>query len=285
MSYTFCTNTKKILGDLHTPVSIYLKVRDTFPQSALLESSDFHAKEDSTSYLGLKPIASVEVNRGISTVKFPDGKKEEHQLSDSYTISDALSRFIQEIKVEGTNNEQCGLFGYTTFNCVKYTEQIPVKESKENRNDAPDMLYILYKYMLVFNHFKDEITIVELLADNETSNLKKVESLLNVRNFASYNFFPEGEEYSTITDDEFKSSVRKGVEHCLRGDVFQLVLSRRFVQNFTGDDFKVYRALRSINPSPFSVLLPKHIARFLDRISKLTRLQVQQKGREIIKKI
>ena len=251
MRYTFHTNTKKILGDLHTPVSIYLKVRDTFPQSALLESSDFHAKEDSTSYLGLKPIASVEVNRGISTVKFPDGTKEERQLSDSYTISDALSSFLTEIKVEGENKEMCGLFGYTTFNCVKYTEQIQVKESKDKRNDAPDMLYILYKYMLVFNHFKDEITIVELLSEDESSNLSKVESLLNIRNFASYNFFPEGEEYSTITDDEFKTYVRKGVDHCRRGDVFQIVLSRRFVQNFTGDDFKVYRALRSINPSPY----------------------------------
>ena len=251
MTYNFRTNTKKILGDLHTPVSVYLKVRDAFPQSALLESSDFHANENSTSYIGLEPIASVDVNRGMCTMKLPDGKKEVRPLSVSFTISDALSGFLQRINVEGEHSDACGLFGYTTFNCVKYTEDIPVRESREERSDAPDMLYILYRYMLIFDHFKDEITIVELLRDGEESRLSRVEVLMNVRNVALYNFFHEGEEYSTITDEEFKADVRRGVQHCLQGDVAQIVLSRRFVQRFSGDDFKVYRALRSINPSPY----------------------------------
>lgn len=251
MTYNFHTHTKKILGDLHTPVSVYLKVRDAFPQSALLESSDFHANENSTSYIGLEPIASVDVNRGMWTIKLPDGEKEIRPLSASFTISDALNGFLQKIKVEGEHSDVCGLFGYTTFNCVKYTENIPVRESRDERSDAPDMLYILYRYMLIFDHFKDEITIVELLRDGEESRLSHVELLMNVRNVALYNFFPEGEEYSTITDEEFKADVRRGVQHCLRGDVFQIVLSRRFVQRFSGDDFKVYRTLRSINPSPY----------------------------------
>ena len=251
MKYTFHTKTKKILADLHTPVSIYLKIRDTFPQSALLESSDFHANENSTSYIGLEPIASVEVNRGACTMKYPDGSRHEQQLSDSFTIADALSGFIADIEVEGPDKNACGLFGYTTFNCVKYTENIAIRESVEKQNDAPDMLYILYRYIMIFNHFTDEIVLMELLRDNEQSRLERVEVLINIRNFASYNFFPEGKEYSTTTDEEFKANVRRGVQHCLRGDVFQIVLSRRFVQRYSGDDFKVYRALRSINPSPY----------------------------------
>lgn len=251
MKYTFHTKTKKILADLHTPVSLYLKIRDTFPQSALLESSDFHANENSTSYIGLEPIASVEVNRGVCTMKYPDDSRHERQLSDSFTIADALSGFIADIEVEGPDKNACGLFGYTTFNCVKYTENIAIRESKEKQNDAPDMLYILYRYIMIFNHFTDEIVLMELLRDNEQSRLERVEVLINMRNFASYNFFPEGEEYSTTTDEEFKANVRRGVQHCLRGDVFQIVLSRRFVQRYSGDDFKVYRALRSINPSPY----------------------------------
>jgi Anthranilate/para-aminobenzoate synthases component I len=239
------------MGDLHTPVSIYLKVRDTFPQSALLESSDFHANENSISYLALKPIARIEVNRGVCTSRFPDGREEEKSLSQDFTISDALKGFIAQFEVAGKEKGNCGLFGYTTFNCVKYTENIPIRESREDRNDAPDMLYILYKYVLIFNHFTDEITLVELQEENEVSNLQKVESLINQRNFATYNFFTEREEYSTITDEQFKQNVREGVQHCLRGDVFQIVLSRRFIQPFSGDDFKVYRALRSINPSPY----------------------------------
>lgn len=245
------TNSKKIMGDLHTPVSIYLKVRDAYPQSALLESSDFHANENSVSYIALKPIARVEVNRGVCTFLSPGDEEEQKTLSDDFTISDALNSFIDRFEVMGDEKEQCGLFGYTTFNCVKYTENIPVRESKEARNDAPDMLYILYKYLLVFNHFTDEITLIELLEEGEISTLFKVESLINQRNFATYNFFSEGVERSTITDGEYKQYVRSGVESCLRGDVFQIVLSRRFVQPFSGDDFKVYRALRSINPSPY----------------------------------
>ena len=251
MQYKYQTNSRKIMGDLHTPVSIYLKVRDTFPQSALLESSDFHAKENSISYLALKPIARVEVNRGVSKIIFPDDKEESRELSQEFTISDSLNSFIERFEVEDSDLGNIGLFGYTTFNCVKYTENINIKESKEDKNDAPDMLYILYKYILVFNHFSDEITLIELQGIDEMSNLNKIESLINQRNFANYNFFTEGEEYSTISNEEYKQYVRKGVEHCMKGDIFQIVLSRRFVQPFSGDDFKVYRALRSINPSPY----------------------------------
>lgn len=251
MQYKFHTNSRKIMGDLHTPVSIYLKVRDTFPQSALLESSDFHAKENSISYLALKPIARVEVNRGVCKMSFPNDKEENKELSEDFTISDALNNFIDRFDVGESENGNIGLFGYTTFNCVKYTENINIKESKDDRNDAPDMLYILYKYILVFNHFTDEITLIELQAEDELSNLSKVESLINQRNFATYNFFTEGEEYSTISNEEYKQYVKTGVEHCMKGDLFQIVLSRRFVQPFSGDDFKVYRALRSINPSPY----------------------------------
>ncbi|MDR0421474.1 MAG: anthranilate synthase component I family protein [Proteiniphilum sp.] len=251
MKLKFQTNSKKMMGDLHTPVSIYLKVRDAYPQSALLESADFHAGENSISYIALKPVAQVEVNRGICTFLFPGDREEQKPLSDDFTVSDALRNFIDRFEVTGDNRELCGLFGYTTFNCVKYTENIAVRESREARNDAPDMLYILYKYLLVFNHFTDEITLVELLEENEISSLYKVESLINRRNFATYNFFTEGAERSTVTDEEYKGYVCTGVKHCLRGDVFQIVLSRRFIQPFSGDDFKVYRALRSINPSPY----------------------------------
>ena len=182
---------------------------------------------------------------------FPDDKEESRELSEEFTISDSLNNFIERFEVEDSDIEDIGLFGYTTFNCVKYTENINIKESKEDKNDAPDMLYILYKYILVFNHFSDEITLIELLERDEISNLNKIESLINQRNFANYNFFTEGEEYSTISNEEYKQYVRKGVEHCMKGDIFQIVLSRRFVQPFSGDDFKVYRALRSINPSPY----------------------------------
>ncbi len=251
MKYNYTTHTKTILGDLHTPVSIYLKVRDQFPQSALLESSDYHSGENSTSYIGLCPMAHIDINRGECIESFPNNSNNSMRLSDSFSISDALNDFISHFNIEGDMASQCGFFGYTTFNCVKYTDNITIKESKEERNDAPDLRYILYKYLLVFNHFKDEISLIELVMEGEESQLYNIESLINGRNFVTYNFFTEGEETSTITDKEYKQYVRTGIEHCKNEDVSQIVLSRRFKQRFSGDDFKVYRALRSINPSPY----------------------------------
>lgn len=249
--FSYKTNSKKVLGDMHTPVSIYLKVRDLYPQSALMESSDYHAGENSLSFIALCPMASVGINNGKATMTYPDNTTVEEKLSKTFTVETALNRFISEFKVSGENSNICGLYGYTTFNAVKYFENIPVKESHDDLNDAPDVLYILYKYILVFNHFKNELTLVEMLCEDEESGLEQLESAIENRNYASYNFSATGPVTSTITDEQHKANVRKGIAHCLRGDVFQIVLSRRFIQPYAGDDFKVYRALRSINPSPY----------------------------------
>ena len=236
---------------MHTPVSIYLKVRDMYPQSALMESSDYHAGENSLSFIALCPLASIGVNGGIVTANYPDNSRTEEPLTKTFNVEKAMNRFINQFQVTGDNKNVCGLYGYTTFNAVKYFEHIPVKESHDEQNDAPDLLYILYKYILVFNHFKNELTLVEMLQEDEASRLEEIETLIENRNFASYNFQTAGPETSPITGEEYKAMVRQGIKHCLRGDVFQIVLSRRFEQPFKGDDFKVYRALRSINPSPY----------------------------------
>lgn len=239
------------MGDLHTPVSIYLKLRDSFYQSALLESSDFHVDENSISYIALKPIAMVELNRGVCRMRFPDSLEECKYLTETFTISDALGEFMNRFELIGDVSCHCGLFGYSSFNSLQYMKNINIRENSKSHADTPDMLYLLYKYILIFNHYTDEITLIELLQESEVSSLQRVESMINQRNFASYNFFKEGVERSTISDEQFRQYISLGVEHCRRGDLLQIVLSRRFVQPFSGDDFKVYRALRSINPSPY----------------------------------
>ncbi|MBS4765238.1 anthranilate synthase component I family protein [Alistipes sp. kh20] len=249
--YQFTTASKKLLGDLHTPVSLYLKLRDVYPQSALLESSDYHGNENSLSFIALRPIARIGVNNGEAVMDFPDGRSSAKRLGGDYTTADALKEFLAGFRITGDGSEHCGLFGYTAFDAVRYFENIPVKEYHHQDSDAPDICYILYKYLLVFNHFKNELSIIELCADGEQDHLREVETLIEDRNFASYNFRTTGERRSNLTDEAYKAMVREGVRHCLRGDVFQIVLSRRFEQPFQGDDFKVYRALRSINPSPY----------------------------------
>lgn len=250
-SYHYQTKHKVLLGDLHTPVSTYLKVRDLFPQSALMESSDYHGTENNRSFIGLDPIASISVNHRMAVAIYPDHSCEEIPIGETCTVENVMNRFLSRFQVTGEYANYCGLYGYTSFNAVRYFEPIDVKDSTENKNDAPEILYILYKYIIVFNDFKSEMVLVEMKGDGEPSRITEIEHAIHNRNYTTYGFRPVGETTSTLTDEEHKANIRKGITHCLRGDVFQIVLSRRFVQHFQGDDFKLYRALRSINPSPY----------------------------------
>lgn len=249
--YTYTTAYKTLLGDLHTPVTTYLKVRDLFPQSVLMESSDYHGVENNRSFIGLNPIASISISHGKATAKFPDGTQEVRDIDDHYRVDQAISDFLTRFQVEGEYAHYCGLYGYTTFNAVRYFEHIPVKDSISTINDAPDMLYILYKYLIVFHDFKHEMVLLEMQSDDEPSHIDEVEKAICNRNYTTFDFRSVGPTVSTLTDEEHKANIRKGIAHCLRGDVFQIVLSRRFIQRYQGDDFKLYRALRSINPSPY----------------------------------
>ena len=247
-TFKYTTTSKIILADLYTPVGVYMRLRDLYPQSALMESSDYHDSNNSRSFIGINPIASVAIGHGLATISFPDGSNEKHEINSNYGSADAIHALIDHIEVTGEHANICGLFGYTSFNAVRYFENINVKDETQAKNDAPDLLYILYKVVIVFDHFNNTLTIVSLDGEKE---LDKVMKAMNKDNVKAYDFHPVGETTSPLTDEEHKANIRKGIQHCLRGDVFQIVLSRRFIQKYEGDDFKLYRALRSINPSPY----------------------------------
>ena len=247
-TFKYQTTSKTILADLYTPVGVYMRLRDIYPQSALMESSDYHEKDNSRSFIGINPMASVAIGHGKAVITFPDGSSETHDINKEYRSDKAIHALIDRIQVEGDFKEFCGLYGYTSFNAVRYFEDIAVKDETQERNDAPDMLYILYKDVIVFDHFNNSLTIVSLGDETELDTIFKQ---MNKANVKAYDFHPVGETTSPLTDEEHKANIRKGIKHCLRGDVFQIVLSRRFIQKYEGDDFKLYRALRSINPSPY----------------------------------
>ena len=249
--YKYHTASRKILGDLITPVSAYLKVRDAYPQSALMESSDYHGGENAKSFIAVHPIGSVSIEHGKGICKYPDGKITETSINETFTSADLINQFIESFDITGPENNYCGLYGYTSFNAVRYFENIDVKDETQPQNDAPDLLYILYKDVIVFDHFRNELTIIEMLTEGEEDDLDVLERDLNGRPYQTYEFHPVGECTSTLTDDEHRENIRRGIAHCMRGDVFQIVLSRRFRQRYEGDDFKLYRAFRSINPSPY----------------------------------
>ena len=248
ITYKYQTTSKTILADLHTPVGVYMRLRDLYPQSALMESSDYHDQSNSRSFIGIHPMASVAIGHGIATINYPDGTTETHEIDKEYGTADAIHALIERIKVTGDDAAICGLFGYTSFNAVRYFEHIAVKDETQEKNDAPDVLYILYKVVIVFDHHNNMLKVVTL---GDASDIDGILKSMNKTNVQAYDFHPVGDVRSTLTDDEHRENIRKGIKHCLRGDVFQIVLSRRFIQRYEGDDFKLYRALRSINPSPY----------------------------------
>ena len=248
ITYKYQTSSKTILADLYTPVGVYMRLRDIYPQSALMESSDYHEASNSRSFIGIGPMASVAIGHGMASISFPDGTTEEHEVNRTYRSDKAIHALIDRIQVTGDDANLCGLFGYTSFNAVRYFEDIAVKDETLEKNDAPDVLYILYKVVIVFDHHNNTLKVVTLGDANDIDDIMKA---MNRGNVKAYDFHPVGDVTSTLTDEEHKANIRRGIKHCLRGDVFQIVLSRRFIQKYEGDDFKLYRALRSINPSPY----------------------------------
>ena len=258
ITFDYITVSKTILADLYTPVGVYMRLRDLYPQSALMESSDYHDKSNARSFIGLHPIASIAIGHGKATINYPDGSVLEEMIRPDFQADKAINALLQRIKVKGSDSEYCGLFGYTSFNAVRYFENIPVKDETQEKNDAPDVLYVLFKEVIVFDHHNNTLKVVTLETGDPGNTgqsgedaIEAVLKAMNKANVKAYDFHPVGEVSSTLTDDEHRENIRKGIQHCLRGDVFQIVLSRRFIQKYEGDDFKLYRALRSINPSPY----------------------------------
>ena len=251
---------RTLLADLYTPVGIYMRLRDLYPQSALMESSDYHDASNSSSFIGIHPMGSVAISHGNAIISCPDGDTHTRPISDTYRCDNAINDFIHGLQVSGEGSAYCGLYGYTAFNAVRYFEHIAVKDTTMEKNDAPDMLYILYQDIVVFDHFNNKMTLITLVPEQADSAameaegktaLDHLETCINRQSVKPYGFHPVGDCSSPLTDEQHKANIRRGIQHCLRGDVFQIVLSRRFIQRYEGDDFKLYRALRSINPSPY----------------------------------
>jgi len=245
------TKYKQILADTITPVSVYLKIRDKFPNSLLLESSDYHGSDNSFSYICCNPIASIKIENETIHKTFPDGSFEKIKIDSTIDIPAVIQEFSSQFKSEKNDFKfiNNGLFGYISYDAVRYFEKVTIAK-KDNSISIPDVYYAVYQNIIAINHFKNQAYIFCHSLDAR-NNISEIEQLLQSRNIASYKFSKEGDGFSNLTDDEFKHNVALAKKHCFRGDVFQLVLSRRFTQGFKGDEFNVYRALRSINPSPY----------------------------------
>ncbi len=248
MTFAYKAISRTLLADLYTPVGAYMQLRDIYPQSVLMECSDYHDQANSRSFICVNPVANVAIGHGVATLSLPDGSRESRQVDADYTVERAIGDFISRFSVDGDGAERCGLYGYTSFNAVRYFEGIDIKDATMESNDAPDMMYTMFRDIIVFDHFNNTLTITTLGTEHDIEAIVKQ---MNKGVARTYSFHAIGPTTSTLTDEEHKANIQRGIAHCLRGDVFQIVLSRRFVQRYEGDDFCLYRTLRSINPSPY----------------------------------
>lgn len=260
-TYNYQTVSSTILADLYTPVGVYLSLRGLYPQSALMESSDYHSHDTARSFIAIHPMASLAVSHGVAITSLPDGTVLRQPLDldrkgvAKEQVAQALGDFLAAFHVEGEGREYCGVYGFTSFNAVRYFENIDVVDDTQPANDAPDMLYVMYRDLIVFDHYSNRIRLVSLVHEGDSvaaggKVLTDIEQQLR-RPGQCYDFHTEGPVFSTLSDEAHRANIRRCVAHCLRGDVFQIVVSRRFCQRYSGDDFRLYRALRSINPSPY----------------------------------
>ena len=243
------TKTKRLLADTFTPVSIYLKIRDQFSESVLLESTDFRSVENCFSFVGIDPIARFVAQGNTVTETFTDGSKKTLTVENKDVLP-LFKTFMTQFQVADTSSVLNGFFGHTSYDAVQYFDTMKLDKAKR-KMDLPDLHYALYRFVIGINHFKDEMTILENIPTGEASQMDKLETILNNQTMPSFSFKRNGDERTNMTDEDFKTLVTKGKHHCQIGDVFQIVLARNFAQSFTGDDFQVYRALRSVNPSPY----------------------------------
>lgn len=241
-------------ADTFTPVGIYLRLRDAFPQSLLLECSDYSSRNDSYSYICLKPLLGFEVKNDHLTFIHQGRHTDSIKAGNVSDLTGVIDRFLEDIRIEGhiSDKQMPGMFGYTTYDAVNHFDNVNLHNpAKDKHEGIPLIRYDLYQLVIAFNHFNNTLSITELKAESDLGETPRVLSLLANRNATTFPFKVNGGEYSPVSDEDYMEMVRSGIMHCARGDVFQIVLSRRFEQLFTGDEFNVYRALRSINPSPY----------------------------------
>ncbi len=239
------------MADTLTPVNIYLKLRDVFAASILLESSDYHGHENSLSFICCDPIASFQVANNQIECRYPDKTKTVTAITERNQVLAQLDQFKNSFSIDQPHAKyiSSGLFGYMNYDSVRFFEDVDVAITNAL---IPDILYKVYRYVIVIDHFSNELMLFEsYLNEEDKSGLEKLEKIIYSNRFSTFPFKSNQTETSNLTDKEFVELVKTGMKHCFRGDVFQIVLSRRFSTGFTGDEFNIYRALRSINPSPY----------------------------------
>jgi anthranilate synthase component I len=174
------TEVKKMLADMYTPVGIYLRMRDRFRDTILLESTDNHAVENSYSFICINAIAGIEVQdkRSIE-FKLPGQAPQKESLKGNEKLPALIWDFMQRFQTESNDPKTSafaqGLYGYFTFDAIELFETLQLTNTNHVESSIPLARYRLYQYIIAINHFKDELILCENKIDGVESELNIVD--------------------------------------------------------------------------------------------------------------
>lgn len=253
-SFTVHAKGVEILADQTTPVRLFRNIRDRFPHSVLLESNDYHGKADATSIIAFKPFVTFTAQRAEVEVIGHGGYFFKKKVSSPREILPLFKEFVSSVRLERdqvTKNLPIGCVGHTSYDSVQIFEEIDFRVREETRPKIPYLRYSFFEYMIVIDHFRSRMALIHNSFPGCEGSLDEIEQLNAIPGAPEYGFEVTGDEMQCSSDESHASNILRCKKHIARGDVFQIVPSRRFARRFSGDDFELYRTLRSINPSPY----------------------------------
>jgi anthranilate synthase component I len=261
-SYNVIPVYEVITADLLTPVLAYLKIRKEGQQNFLFESVEGSANMARYSFIGRDP-EKIFSNKGMEITELINGSSKKINASIFEYVREELKKYKQP-KVEGLPDFTGGIVGYLGFENIALVEKVInfTTESFEN----PDSILGLYNSILAFDHYKHQIILISNAKIDESTDLERAfseakEKIKELRNDLqkpieyNSNFSLKNHVTGEFDSTEFCQQVECGKKNIVEGDIFQIVLSKRFSSKYKGDLLNVYRALRIINPSPYMYYL------------------------------
>ena len=252
---------REILADLETPVSAFLKI-DEGEYSYLLESVEGGEKWARYCFLGSKPSV-VFKSKGDKIYVTKNGVVKEEKVDGNplNSIKKLMSDY-KPVKVEGLPRFFGGAVGYIGYDMVRFFESLP-HEAVDDLN-IPDSVFVITDTILIFDNIGQKIKVVSNAhikdGDVERAYKKAIERIEAIIDKLRYQKTEDRRQKTEIKNSElrtnmskevFKESILKCKEYIKEGDIFQVVLSQRLETDFQSDPFDIYRALRTINPSPY----------------------------------
>lgn len=250
--FIYKTIQKKFLADNITPIEFYSKIRNYFPNTLLLEYYNYKINKNNYSIICINPISEIIIDSNKVKIFYPNENYEFFSINKKIKIYILIDNFLKKFRSINFTTIYSGLYGYISYESVQYFEKIKFNNYIKDNYRVPQIRFNFYSNLIIFHNIYNKFSIIEHKFPGKTRiKINKLLNLIHKKKFIYFSFNIIENLSSNLTDFEYKKMVNLGKKSCLKGEIFQIVLSRQFQQKFIGDEFNVYRILRYINPSPY----------------------------------